>query len=155
MTPLYTIGYERSGLERFVETLWAGGVRQLLDIRRLPLSRKPGFAKKALGARLAAEGIAYVHLVELGTPPELRAFLKAERDYPQFFVAYRAYLAGKEDALAAAGELVRASPSALFCFERDPRECHRLAVAEALCARDPELEPIHLEVPAELGAGPG
>lgn len=151
MTTLYTIGYERSSLERFVETLCAHGVRQVLDIRRLPLSRKPGFAKKALGARLAAEGLAYLHLAELGTPPELRAFLKAERDYPQFFAAYRDYLAGLDDALAAAGELARSSPSALLCFERDPHECHRLAVAEALCARDPALQLAHLEVPP----GPG
>ena len=149
MTPLYTIGYERTSLERFVETLCAHGVAQLLDIRRLPISRKPGFAKRALGARLAGEGIAYVHLGELGTPPDLRAFLKAERDYPQFFAAYRAYLAGLDDALAAAGELARSRPSALFCFERDPHECHRLAVAEALCARDPGLELTHLAVPVE------
>jgi uncharacterized protein (DUF488 family) len=34
--------------------------------RRVPLSRKPGFSKSALAARLEANGISYIHLKGLG-----------------------------------------------------------------------------------------
>lgn len=146
MIPFYTIGYEGSALEPFLATLQAYGIEQLLDVRRLPLSRKPGFSKKTLAANAAGFDIAYRHLVALGTPAEIRAIAKAERDYPAFFAAYGAYLATQEAALQAAAELIRARPSVLVCFERSPHTCHRLAIAEALQERDPSLQPIHLEV---------
>jgi hypothetical protein len=64
----YAIGYEGSVLEDFVATLRSAGVETLIDVRDVPLSRKPGFSKSALQANLEAHGIAYVHLKGLGDP---------------------------------------------------------------------------------------
>jgi len=39
-------------------------LRQVVDVRENPFSRKPGFSKTALAGALLAEGIEYVHAVE-------------------------------------------------------------------------------------------
>ena len=68
MSVLFTVGYEGTDIERFVRTLKVAGVQQLVDVRAVPVSRKAGFSKKKLAARLAEEGIEYSHLVSLGDP---------------------------------------------------------------------------------------
>ena len=50
MTVLATIGYEGAALEDFLATLAAARVTTLLDIREAPVSRRPGFSKRALAA---------------------------------------------------------------------------------------------------------
>lgn len=66
-TPLYTIGYEGASLNDFLTTLVISDVARVIDIREVPISRKRGFSKRALADALAARGIAYVHLKQLGT----------------------------------------------------------------------------------------
>ncbi len=65
---VFTIGYEGATMDGFIAALDTAGVRQVIDVRALPLSRRPGFSKSSLAASLAAAGIAYVHLKALGTP---------------------------------------------------------------------------------------
>ena len=65
--PLYLIGYEKSGLAEFLATLGAAGVKTLVDVRDLPLSRRAGFSKRQLQAAVEAAGMRYVHLRALGT----------------------------------------------------------------------------------------
>lgn len=71
-TRIFTIGYEGATQDQFIATLQQAGVVQVIDVRAVPLSRKPGFSKNVLAAGLKAAGIAYVHLKALGTPPEGR-----------------------------------------------------------------------------------
>ena len=66
MSVIYTIGYEGTDIDRCVATLKAVGVTVLADVRAVAVSRKKGFSKNGLRERLEAEGITYVHLVELG-----------------------------------------------------------------------------------------
>jgi len=68
MNRLLTIGYEGAVIEDFCATLKAAAVRTLVDVRALPVSRKRGFSKTALGQACAAAGIAYLHLSALGNP---------------------------------------------------------------------------------------
>lgn len=68
MSVVFTVGYEGTDIDRFVRTLKAAGVQQLADVRAVAVSRKPGFSKKKLAARLAEEGIEYLHFVALGDP---------------------------------------------------------------------------------------
>ena len=65
---IYTIGYEGATMDGFIAALRETGVRRVIDVRALPLSRRPGFSKSTLAASLKAEGIDYVHLKALGTP---------------------------------------------------------------------------------------
>ena len=50
MTELMTIGYEGLTTRDFIDLLRRCRVSMIVDIRELPISRKPGFAKAALAA---------------------------------------------------------------------------------------------------------
>src|SRR5436190_8037431 len=76
---IFTIGYEGATMDEFLAVLKAAGVERLIDVRALPLSRRPGFSKSPLRAALEQAGIEYVHLKALGTPAEGRAAARAGR----------------------------------------------------------------------------
>jgi uncharacterized protein (DUF488 family) len=133
MTRVFTIGYEGATMASFVAALQAAGVAQVIDVRALPLSRRPGFSKTALAGGLAEAGIDYVHLRALGTPPEGReAARKGRHD-----VLAQVY-AGQLELPEAIGQgaqmlaLAEEKPSALLCFERDPAGCHRTLLVRAM-----------------------
>ena len=133
---LWTIGYEAAGFEGVLATLQAAGIRQVIDVRELPLSRRAGFSKTVLAASLAAAGIGYVHLKGLGTPKEGRQAARGG-DMGRFWSIVDQRLATPEAEfdLQRAAELAGQQPSALLCLEADPHHCHRLKVAEALAGR--------------------
>ena len=54
---IYTIGYEGTTVADFLAALAKAGVRRVIDVRALPLSRRPGFSKTLLGAALKEVGI--------------------------------------------------------------------------------------------------
>jgi len=129
---IFTIGYEGATQPELVAALKAAGVGQVIDVRAVPLSRKPGFSKNVLAAGLAEAGIGYVHLKALGTPSEGReAARKGRHDVLER--VYAAQLETPEAAVQAAQmvELAREKPSALLCFERDPGMCHRTLLRES------------------------
>ncbi|NTS65682.1 DUF488 domain-containing protein [Sphingomonas sp. HHU CXW] len=130
---IYTIGYEGATMSGFITALHAAGVRRVIDVRALPLSRRPGFSKSTLAASLKAEGIDYFHLKALGTPKPGRDAAK-KGDVATLTVVYDAQLELPEAQVAAAQMLALADemPSALLCFERDPCHCHRTLLLEAV-----------------------
>lgn len=123
---IFTIGYEGSTQAELLAALRTVGIERVLDVRAVPLSRKPGFSKKVLAAALREEGIDYVHLKALGTPPEGREAARKGR-YEVLERVYAAQLETAEAAMQAAQmlELAAEKPSVLLCFERDPAACHR------------------------------
>ena len=135
MTLVYTIGYEGTDIDRFIQTLKAAGVKVLADVRAVALSRKKGFSKTALRARLQQEGIAYLHFNALGDPKPGREAARAGR-FSEFRTIYAAHLAGQpaQAALAALSRAVENTSACLLCFERDPKECHRSIIAGKLKA---------------------
>ena len=123
---LFTIGYEGVTMDEFLAALRNAKVERVIDVRALPLSRRPGFSKTALRNALAEAGIEYVHLRALGTPAEGRAAARAHQQ-ERLETIYTAQLELPE-AIVAAEEmkaLVDERPSALLCYERDPGGCHR------------------------------
>ena len=142
---ILTIGYEGVSLADFLATLKAAGVRQLLDIRELPISRRKGFSKSALSTALAEAGIGYAHERALGSPRELRYRLREDGDLPRFFSDFREYLATQRTLLDTLARTVTGAV-ALLCYERNPAECHRSVVATAL-ARRAQSTVQHLTVP--------
>lgn len=129
---IYTIGYEGVTVEEFIAALKRAGVEQVIDVRALPLSRRPGFSKTPLRNALAEAGIAYVHLKALGTPKEGREAAR-RRDRATLDRIYANQLALPEAQVQAAQmrELAAERPSALLCYERDPSCCHRTLLLEA------------------------
>ena len=84
------IGYEGLSLDAFVERLVREGIAVVADVRLTPLSRKPGFSKRALTEGLAQHGIRYVHLPSLGNPKWNRAgFGGSDEDRSRAKDAYR------------------------------------------------------------------
>jgi len=130
---IYTIGYEATTMADFLAALTAAGVRRVIDVRALPLSRRPGFSKSSLATSLAETGIDYVHLKALGTPKRGRDAAK-KGDVATLTAVYDEQLELPEAQAAAARmlELAGEMPSALLCYERDPCHCHRTLLLAAV-----------------------
>ena len=129
---IFTIGYEGATVAEVLAALTAAGVERLIDVRALPLSRRPGFSKSSLAAALAEVGIDYVHLKALGTPKPGRDAAK-KGDIATLRAVYADQL-GLPEAQAQAAimrGLTAEKPSALLCFERDPCHCHRTLLLAA------------------------
>jgi uncharacterized protein (DUF488 family) len=129
---LFTIGYEGTTQDALIAALEAAGVKRVIDVRALPLSRRPGFSKTPLRLGLAAHGIDYVHLKALGTPPEGREASRRGR-HGEMAQIYHGQLALPEAMVAAERmkHLAAEMPSALLCFEREPGHCHRQVLIDA------------------------
>lgn len=129
---VFTIGYEGATMETFLAALEGAGVRQVIDVRQLPLSRRPGFSKAPLAATLKEHGIGYVHLKALGTPKSGRdAAKKGDRATLETVYAGQLELPEAQAQAAQMRALIAEVPSALLCFERDPGMCHRTLLIAA------------------------
>jgi uncharacterized protein (DUF488 family) len=126
----------------FVDALKGVGVERVIDVRALPLSRRPGFSKSPLRAALEEAGIEYVHLKALGTPSEGRTAARAGR-HADLERIYAGQLELPEAIAQGAQmiELAREKPSALLCMEREPAHCHRTLLLNSIA---PDAEVAHL-----------
>lgn len=132
---IFTIGYEQATQPAVVGALRAAGVEVLVDIRYLPLSRRPGFSKNSLKAAVEEAGIGYRHFRQLGTPADGRAAAR-RGDHAELSRIYAGQLELPE-ALAQMAELRALAEDqrvALLCYERDAAECHRSLLYDALFA---------------------
>lgn len=139
---IFTIGYEGATVAEFVAALTNARVGRVIDVRALPLSRRPGFSKSPLKAALEEAGIDYVHLKALGTPSEGRAAARAGR-HADLERIYAGQLELPEAIAQGAQmlELAREKASALLCMEREPAHCHRTLLLQAVA---PDAEVVHL-----------
>ena len=133
---LFTIGYESTTIARMRATLAEAAVSLLIDVRALPLSRKPGFSRRQLAAEMDEQGIRYVHLRALGTPkPGRDAARRGDTaTMTAIFAAHMATDPARHD-LEAAIALAAGASACLLCFEREPHRCHRHIVGEMIAAR--------------------
>jgi uncharacterized protein (DUF488 family) len=139
---IFTIGYEGATVPEFIAALKGAGVERLIDVRALPLSRRPGFSKSPLKGALEESGIQYVHLKALGTPAQGRAAARAGR-HSDLERIYAGQLELPEAMAQSAQmlELAAEKPSALMCMEREPAHCHRTLLLNAVA---PDAETVHL-----------
>lgn len=89
---LYTIGYEGSSISDVVERLKEARIQIVVDVRELPLSRKPGFSKNSMSNTLRAAGIDYVHVRPLGCPKSIRARYKADSNWRSYCRDFETHL---------------------------------------------------------------
>ena len=139
---IFTIGYEGTTVPEFLAALQKAGVQRVIDVRALPLSRRPGFSKSALRAALEEAGIEYVHLKALGAPAEGRTAARAGR-HADLERIYAGQLELPEAMAQSAQmlELASEKPSALLCMEREPAHCHRTLLLNAVA---PDAEVVDL-----------
>jgi uncharacterized protein (DUF488 family) len=142
---IYTIGHSTRPLDEFIALLAAHGIRQLVDIRSMPRSRRhPHFSSDALSASLGDVKVSYRH------SPALGGLRKPRRDslntawQVEGFRGYADYM--ETDAFRAALEelvaFAAAAPTAIMCAEAVWWRCHRQLVADALVARGIEVRHI-------------
>ena len=123
---IFTIGYEGRAAEGFVEDLLDSGIEVLVDVREMPVSRKPGFSKSALSALVEEAGIEYLHFRSLGSPRDARKRLKAGGDFETFVRDYGSHLELNPGDVGRLADLILSGKrAALMCFERDHETCHR------------------------------
>jgi uncharacterized protein (DUF488 family) len=128
---LYTFGYEGLDLETFIARLVAVGVRSVIDVRELPLSRKKGFSKTGFAQRLEMAGIAYFHAPTLGCPKAIRDQYRKDGDWVVYTRSFAAYMKTQKAKIEELAEVAWSSAVCLVCFEADPATCHRTYVARA------------------------
>ena len=129
-TVVYTIGYEGVAIDTFLRKLKASKIKRVIDVRRNPISRKPGFSKRRLQEELATIGVEYVHIPQLGIPSSMRRELHSLEDYKSLFDEYeKTILPDAQEYKEHAIQLLTEKPSALLCFESTPCYCHRSRLA--------------------------
>jgi uncharacterized protein (DUF488 family) len=142
---IHTIGHSTRSLADFIDLLRAHGIRQLVDIRSIPRSRRhPQFSGEALGESLGEEGIRYRHQPELGGMRRPRPDSRNTAWRVEGFRGYADYMETPafDGALEALIAIAGVSPTVIMCAEAVPWRCHRQLVADALVARGVEVRHI-------------
>ncbi len=144
-TLVLTVGHSALPLEEFVGLLQAHGVTLVVDVRKMPRSRRnPQFNRDSLPASLHAAGISFVDL------PELGGLRRRRPDSPNggwknaSFQGYADYMLTPEfeHSLQELIERARGERAALMCAEAVPWRCHRSLIADALTVRGIPVEHI-------------
>ena len=152
--PVFTIGHSDRTTEAFVDLLRASQVRMVVDVRRIPGSRKhPQFGRDALPDALAAHQIAYEHVAELGgrrgrapAPEPSPNGLWENRSFRNYadYALTEPFRAG----LARLRELAQDRRCAIMCAEAVWWRCHRRIVADYLLAGGAEV--LHILGPGQV-----
>lgn len=131
-TTLCTFGYEGLTIDAFIVRLKESGVRTVIDVRELPLSRKKGFSKKAFAETLRGNGIAYAHMPTLGCPKPIRDAYRNDGNWSGYTRRFLAYLGEQDEAVAELAKIAHSTSACLVCYEADFNFCHRSMVARAV-----------------------
>lgn len=128
----FTIGYAGRTLPEFLDALVDAGVDRVVDVRALPLSRRKGFSKSALGDALAKKGIEYVHLRSAGNP-----YRDQKNDVGRCLALYAGHLDENPLVLDEVDAALDGRRAALLCVEAEACQCHRSIIAGRLRGRHP------------------
>ena len=152
MTTVMTVGHSTLEAAEFTEVLQRHEISCVADVRRHPGSRRmPRWNADALDELLAAHGIGYVHLPELGgrrkpVPDSPNGGWRKDgfRAYADH-MATAEFTAGADELMALAGRRC----TAVMCAEALWWRCHRRLVADALVVREFEVRHIRAGAEAE------
>jgi uncharacterized protein (DUF488 family) len=140
-----TVGHSNRPLEEFLPLLQVHGVTFVVDVRKMPGSRRtPQFGRDTLPQALQRAGIDYVHV------PGLGGLRRRRPDSPNTgwknasFQGYADYMLTPEFERSLQELLERAGGErvALMCAEVVPWRCHRSLIADALVVRGVAVEHI-------------
>jgi uncharacterized protein (DUF488 family) len=143
----FTIGHSTHPLDEFVGLLTAAGVSTVVDVRRLPGSRRnPQFDHDSLLDTLPGHGLGYTRIVELAgrrgidhdVPFEVNGLWRNRSFHNYADYAMSASFTAGLDALRAHPRM----PVAIMCSEAVWWRCHRRIIADHLLARGEEV--VHL-----------
>jgi uncharacterized protein (DUF488 family) len=132
---IWTIGHSTHSLDEFVALLAARDIELLVDIRRVPGSRRsPHFHADALRRSLPDRGLSYVGLPRLGGWRRTTADSPNDGWWNRSFRGYADYALEVEfgEGLAQLRELASVQRTAMMCSEALWWRCHRRLVADRL-----------------------
>lgn len=140
-----TVGHSTRTIEDFLHLLDAHGVKRLVDVRTLPgSSHNPQFNKDSLSVALAAAGIAYTHMPDLGglRHPRKNSINLGWQD--EGFRGFADYMQTPEfdRALKNLIDMAGGERLAIMCAEAVPWRCHRSLIADALLVRGLRVQEI-------------
>ncbi|WP_150254871.1 DUF488 domain-containing protein [Nocardiopsis deserti] len=143
--PFLTVGHSDRTFEEFSALLRENGVHVVVDVRKLPGSRRnPQFDEDALSEALRDVGVRYLRVAELGgrrpvaedVAFEVNGFWR-NRSFHNY--ADHALSAGFGSGLARLREAGADHRAAVMCSEAVWWRCHRRIIADHLLARGHEV----------------
>jgi uncharacterized protein (DUF488 family) len=135
-----SIGYERRTVAELVELLVAHGVKKLIDVREMPLSRRPAFNKNRLAPEVSAAGIVYQHLRVAGNP-----YRKEATNVFDCLGRYASYLHEHPDIVELVADELSTTPVAMLCYERQHVGCHRSVLLRELQRHGYSIDIVEVE----------
>jgi uncharacterized protein (DUF488 family) len=142
---IWTVGHSTRSASEFIEILTSHLIGALVDVRSFPGSRRyPHFNKPELASALEAEGIAYLHLPELGGRRKPSPGSKNAAWRNASFRAYADHMQTEEfhKGIETLLQLGKETRTAVMCAEAVWWRCHRSLIADYLKAKDWEV--VHL-----------
>lgn len=142
---IWTIGHSNRAIGDFIALLKTNAITMVVDVRKMPGSRKnPQFGGAALADSLAQAGMQYRHM------PGLGGLRRPAPDSPnagwriRSFQAFADYMLTPEfeKNLESLLHLASGERAALLCAEAVPWRCHRSLIADALVVRGAPVEHI-------------
>lgn len=160
--PFFTIGHSKRTLDEFLGLLHGSRVEQIVDVRKLPGSKRyPQFDQDALASSLEAAGIRYRRAdgltgrrpVSRDVPFEVNSWWE-NRSFHNY--ADHALSDEFKQALTELLEQGSAQRAAVMCSEAVWWRCHRRIIADHLLAHGEQVQHIlgvdHVD-PAQLSRG--
>jgi uncharacterized protein (DUF488 family) len=148
MIELMTVGYEGLSRAEFIGLLERCRVTMLVDVRELPISRKPGFSKAALEASVVGRGLKYEHVIELGCPRDIRHDYREDCDWERYCKRFKEHLEDQTESLSKLAGWMEKERCCLLCYEEDFNLCHRSIVAAKVVTQvDGDVKINHLTGP--------
>lgn len=132
---IWTIGHSTHTLDEFLAMLQSFGIETLVDVRRLPGSRKfPHFDKEVLEIDMPKHAIQYLHFKDLGGR---RKTSKTSRNTAWRLASFRGYADYMEteaflQAVKRLESIGQTTKAAFFCAEAVWWSCHRSLIADFL-----------------------
>ena len=132
---IFTIGHSTRSMDEFMELLTAHGVKEIVDVRSIPMSRhNPQFNTDTLGQYLKQRHTHYKHLKKLG------GLRHAKEDSTNLgwrntsFRGFADYMSTQKfsEGLEALMKIAASRTTAIMCAEAVPWRCHRSLIADAL-----------------------
>lgn len=142
---ILTIGHSTRTLDDFLDILRGHSVKQVVDVRTIPRSRRnPQFNQELLSERLKESAIDYVLLKQLG------GLRHSKADSPNMgwrnssFRGFADYMQTQEfaEGIDQLVGLAQDGQVAIMCAEVLPWRCHRWLIADALLVRGVQVEHI-------------
>ena len=134
----YTIGYESSNLEQYLNKLLKYRINYLCDVRYNPYSQNYGFSRTELQYALSLVNIKYIHIPKLGISSSLRQHLRTDIDYYNLLKQYESdFLPKQEESIELLEKLlIENKYIAITCFEVKVSHCHRSKIANIMSKRN-------------------